>query len=143
MGVDGGKGDVQLGSGPEEMRVGDVVVVLYGCNVPVIIRPVSGATEGEGEDCEEEDTAEGGTDDGKILNEGDKAGKGTEVKGDRKEPGWMSAIRERKEKREKAKIESQRRWEFVGEAFVEGFMDAEALAWLVKGRGAVESFGLV
>ena len=28
----------------------------------------------------------------------------------------------------------ENKWEFVGEAFVDGFMDGEALAWLAKGR---------
>ena len=39
--------------------------------------------------------------------------------------------------------EMRKRWEFVGEAFVDGFMDAEALAWFRRGKGVVEEFGLV
>ena len=80
----------EMGSGPEEMSVGDIVVVLFGCGVPVILREVGGGGGGDGV--------------------GREMGK---------------------------------RWEFVGEAFVDGFMDAEALAWFRRGKGVVEEFGLV
>ena len=35
-----------------------------------------------------------------------------------------------------------KKWMFVSEAFLDGFMDAEALAWLRRGRGVVEGFDL-
>jgi hypothetical protein len=39
--------------------------------------------------------------------------------------------------------EIEKRWELVGEAFVDRFMDAEALAWVVRGQFKVENFVLV
>lgn len=34
--------DRVIGSGPEEAQVGDAVCILYGCSVPVCLRPVLG-----------------------------------------------------------------------------------------------------
>lgn len=69
------------------MIVGDEIVVLFGCSVPVILR--------------------------EVKSEGESGG------------------------------EREKRWQFIGEAFVEGFMDAEALAWLVRGRFKAEEFGII
>lgn len=75
------EGDV--GAGPDETEVGDLVVVLWGCNVPVILRKV------KGEKGEED------------------------------------------------------RFRFIGETYVYGFMDAEAIVWLMKRRFNERNFLLI
>jgi hypothetical protein len=97
-----------LGAVPETALAGDMVYVLWGCDVPVLLRKRgggSGAGVGVGD----------GEDDGDDNAEKKYLGNGEYREG---------------------------YYEFVGECYMHGFMDGEAIALLVRGDAELQEFEL-
>lgn len=74
-----------IGAAPHEAQIGDLICVLYGCSVPVILRPISDDSE----------------------------------------------------------LPSNKAYRFIGECYLHGFMDAEAIAWQIKGELEEDEFVLI